>query len=67
MSALPIEPPCDFWEEYELPKRCKARIEILCQDILKRGEDTNFSRIYDELYQLVKEQINDEEYHGFNY
>ena len=66
MSAQ-LQPTCDYWQEYELPRLCKARIETLCQDILKRGEDTNFTRLYSELYELVEEQINEEEFYGYNY
>ena len=65
--SVQLQPSCDYWTEYELPYLCKARIEALCQDILKRGEDTNFSRIYEALYELVEEQINEEEFHGYNY
>lgn len=62
---LPINPPCDVWEEYQLPELCKSRIQDLCEDILKRGERTRFNRIYDTLYQLIREEIEEEYFEGY--
>ena len=63
---LPINPPCDVWEEYQLPELCKSRIQDLCHDILKRGDRTNFHKIYDAIYELVQADIEDEHFkYGF--
>ncbi len=59
--------PCDYWEEYRLPELCKAKIEDVCRDILKRGEDTNYSRLYDLIYEYIEEDINEEVFRGYNY
>lgn len=61
----PLDPLCDEWEEYRCPELCKSRIEDICQDILKRGETTRFNKIYDALYELVKEDIEDEFLNGY--
>lgn len=58
----PVNPPCDVWMEYILPQRCDMKIKDICEDILKRGEKTNYSRIYDALYELVTEYIEDEKF-----
>lgn len=64
---LPLDPPCDEWKEYILPERCKDRIEDICRDILKRGEHTNFQKIYDAIYELVETDIEDEYMHRYDY
>jgi hypothetical protein len=56
----PLDPPCDEWTEYKLPELCKDRIEEICKNILKKGEDTYYARIYDALYELVEQDIEQE-------
>lgn len=57
---LPIEPPCDEWNEYTLPLMCRNRIIEICKDILKRADKTKFSEIYDAIYELVEADIETE-------
>jgi len=56
----PLDPPCDEWEEYILPERCKDRIKEICESILAKGENTYYARIYDALYELVQDDIEQE-------
>lgn len=56
----PLSPPCNEWLEYILPERCKMRIEDVCKDILKRGENTNYQDIYTAIYELVEADIETE-------
>ncbi len=62
MIHEPVNPPCDIWKEYILPLQCDMKIKDICEDILKRGEKTNYNRIYDALYELVTEYIEDEKF-----
>jgi len=62
---LPLEPPCNEWEEYRLPNLCKQRIEAICHDILKRGENTRYGDVYDAIYQVVQENIEEEYFKGY--
>jgi hypothetical protein len=57
---LPLNPPCNEWVEYILPERCKNRVEEICQDILRKGENTKYNIIYDAIYELVEADIEDE-------
>lgn len=54
---LPLDPPCNEWTEYILPKKCKIRIEDVCQDILKKGDKTQYSIVYDIIYELIEDEI----------
>lgn len=55
-----LNPPCDYWKEYQLPFHCKMRIAEICNDILKRGEKTSSQEIYDAIYELVEADIESE-------
>ena len=57
---LPDSPTVDKWTEIRLPYLCKSKIEEVCQDILKRGSGTNYDKIYEALYELVEEEIEQE-------
>ncbi len=57
---LSLDPPCNEWEEYQLPQLCQWRIAEVCQDILKRGEKSRYQAIYDIIYELVREDIEEE-------
>lgn len=58
---IPLNPPCNEWLEYKLPELCKNRIEEICHDILKKGERTQFSEIYDAIYERVESDIESEQ------
>jgi len=64
---LPLEPYCDEWKEYTCPELCKSRIESVCNDILKRGENTRYNNIYGAIYELVQAEIESEYQDEFCY
>lgn len=64
MYALQQEPPYDTWREYTLPLLCRERIEEVCKDILKRGENTRYAKIYDAIVELVEDAILTEDIEG---
>lgn len=53
---LPLEPSVDYFQEYRIPER----IEEICKDILKKGRFTQFSGVYDALFELAEEQLIEE-------
>lgn len=57
---LPLNPPCDEWQDYILPDLCKSRIKQICEDILNRGERTIYNQIYDAIYELIEADIEQE-------
>lgn len=62
-----INPPCNDWLDDVLPKLCKIKVEQICQDILKKGEATQYSEIYDTIYEIVQDEINLEKFEQFYY
>lgn len=54
---LPLDPPCNFWEEYEKPTFIKNMIQEICDNILKKGEKTQFIQIFDLIYEHLDENI----------
>lgn len=60
-----LDPPCDEWNQYILPERCKDLIVEICKDILKRGENTYYSNIYDAIYELVQTDIESEQLQAY--
>lgn len=56
----PLNPPCNEWIEYQLPALCEERVKDVCKDILYRGQNTNYQRIYDAIYELVEADIEEE-------
>ncbi len=56
----PLNPSCNEWNDYLCPIICAEKIKEVCADILKRGERTNFQKIYDVIYELVHDDIEDE-------
>jgi hypothetical protein len=61
---LPLSPPCDEWEDYMLPLLCEQRMKDVCKDILYREAHTTYQKIYDALYELVQEDIEEEKIQG---
>jgi hypothetical protein len=53
----PLEPPCNYWEEYEKPAFILDKINEICADIVKFGEKTRYQNFLDVLYEQVEENI----------
>ncbi len=54
---LPLDPPCDKWEEYEKPMLIKNLIKEICGNIVKKGEDSRYADIYDNLYVYIEDNL----------
>lgn len=63
----PSSPPCNEWKEYTLPLLCKVRMEDVCKDILKNGENTHFQHIYAAMYELIEPEIEEEHLEEYDY
>lgn len=53
----PIDPPCDYWEEYGKPDFIKQKINEICKSILEKGDKTPFQEIFDYIYENVEEKL----------
>lgn len=66
----PLNPPVDYWEEYKKPEFILSKIHEICQDIVKRQEDTNYQEVFDILYLHIEEHLDKflpEDDYEFNY
>jgi hypothetical protein len=66
MFSYQLEPSCDEWREYHCPELCKSRIKEICQDILKRGDETYYAGIYEAIYELVQADVESEYFEEMN-
>lgn len=55
----PINPPCDYWEEYQKPKFIMNKIQEICKNIYENGDNTNFQDILDYLYEHIEDNFGD--------
>lgn len=53
----PLNPPCDAWEEYEKPAFIMDTIKDICENIFRRGEKSDFSDVFDLLYEHIEDNI----------
>lgn len=61
----PLEPIYNEWNDCTLPKLCKFRIEDVCNDIIKKGDNTIYQEIYNIVYQIVESEVEDEHFNQF--
>lgn len=53
----PLEPPYNLWEEYEKPIFINNKIKEICHSIAVKGENGEFSEIFDLLYEYIDDKI----------
>lgn len=53
----PLEPPCNYWEEYQKPAFITGKIHEICQSIANKGEKSSFVEIFDLLYEHIEDNI----------
>lgn len=53
----PLDPPCNYWEEYEKPAFIEGKIIEICENIAKKGTKTSFTDVFDFLYEHIEENI----------
>lgn len=54
-----LEPYVDFLDQIK-GQRIEERMQEVCADILKKGSDTSFQEIYDSIYELAEEDIDNQ-------
>ncbi len=57
IRELPLNPPCDKWEEYTKPQFIEGKIFEFCEDIVKRGYRTVNPEIFSILYEYIEDRI----------
>lgn len=59
----PVDPPVDEWFDYHLPAFIENKIMDICENILKKGENTTYYKIFDLIYEHIQDHI--EDYYSF--
>ena len=54
---LPLDPPCDFWQEYGKDEFIQSKIQEICGDISSSGCKTLYMDLYDFLYECVEQNL----------
>lgn len=63
MLSVQNDPPFDAWNKYIKPHLIEARLQNVFIDIIKKGEKTRFSKIYDSIYELIEADVEYEHFH----
>lgn len=64
LHAPLLSPRSDYWQDYKLPLLCEQQIKEVCQDILKKGSASLYREIYDAIYEIVLNDIEQEKIEG---
>ncbi len=54
---LSIDPPSDYQEAVIRPRLVREVIEDACNNILKRGNQTHYSEIYERLFEYISDNL----------
>ena len=54
---LPLDPPCNVWEEYKKPAFILSKIQEICEKISQKGANCEFSTIFELIYEHVEDNI----------
>jgi hypothetical protein len=60
MREPDLNPPCDEFEDYEMPILCESKIRAICADIVNKGDRTKYQDIYDAIYEVIEPHVRDE-------
>ena len=54
---LPLDPPCNDWEDDQKPRFINFVIEEMCRNILDKGRTGSFPDAFDYLYEYIEDNI----------
>lgn len=53
----PIDPPCNYWEEYGKKLFIENKIREICAKVASKGENCEFSDIFNFLFEHIEDNI----------